>query len=194
MDAPTRSVESNMMPELPGSQKHSLYEVCQQLDDGRAARGKPSERAGLLVLLVVAKLAGMNTLQGASDWIRDQQERLLTGLKLTWTRMSCRHTSHSALSRLDSQKANEWRAAWLIRVEAQSRCAEEPGRLAAQAEQRSVLLAIDGKGLKGTGQHPYGGEKPQKHGLHVDEVQTGIVLHHGPILDKQNEGSAFNPL
>jgi hypothetical protein len=32
--------------------------------------------ANLLVVLVLAKLAGMQSLQGASDWIADQEARL----------------------------------------------------------------------------------------------------------------------
>jgi hypothetical protein len=41
--------------------------------------------------------------------------------------------------------------AWCVRQEAESRCGEEPSRLAAQASQRHVHLAVDGKALRGTG-------------------------------------------
>jgi hypothetical protein len=72
-----------------GSQKPAiaLYEVCQQVLDGRAARGKRSELAALLVVLVLAKLAGRQSLLGASEWIQDQQERLCAHLHLSWKRM-----------------------------------------------------------------------------------------------------------
>ena len=79
----------------------SLYEVCEQVVDGRCARGKQYDLAGLLVVLVLAKLAGMQSLQEASDWIADQQVRLCEGLQLTWKRMPCANTSSSALARLD---------------------------------------------------------------------------------------------
>src|SRR5581483_2161138 len=171
----------------------SLYEVCQHLTEGRAARGKTDELAGFVVLLFLAKLAGMKSLQGASDRVQDQQTRVRSERARKWKRMPCRNTYQYALERLDSQKANECLAGWLIRKESESRCGEEPGRLAAQAEQRSVHLALAGKGLKGIGEQPYGGEKPQKHGLHIYEVQTGIVLHHCPILEKQNAVSALKP-
>jgi predicted transposase YbfD/YdcC len=194
MDYTTLSIEPGTVEGLAGQQSQSLYEVCRHLTDGRAARGKTYELAGLVVLLILAKLAGMKSLQGASDWVRDQQMRLRSDLALKWKRMPCRNTYQYALERLDSQKANECLAAWLIRKEAESRCGEEPSRLVAQAEQRSVHLAIDGKVLKGTGQQPYGGDKPQKHVLHIYEVQTGIVLHQCPILEKQNEVSALKPL
>ena len=39
-------------------QTYSLYAVCRQLADGRAARGKRYDLAALIVLLTLAKLAG----------------------------------------------------------------------------------------------------------------------------------------
>ena len=44
----------------------SLYQALQQIEDGRAARGKQYELAALPLLLVLAKLAGMKSLLGAS--------------------------------------------------------------------------------------------------------------------------------
>ncbi len=55
--------------------------------DGRAARGKRYDLAALLVLLVLAKLAGMQSLLRASEWIKDQQVRLRAHLHLSWTRV-----------------------------------------------------------------------------------------------------------
>jgi hypothetical protein len=98
----------------------SLYEVCQQVVDGRAARGKQYELAALLVLLVLAKLAGMQSLLGASEWVQDQQERLREHLQLSWKRMPCANTYKYALARLDSQQVNTVVAAWLVRCEAAS--------------------------------------------------------------------------
>ena len=97
---------------------------------------------------------------GASDWIADQQARLCEGLQLSWKRMPCANTYSYVLARLDSQEVNAALAAWMVRKEAQSRCGEEPSRLAAQSSERSVHLAIDGKALKGTGKQLYGGEEP----------------------------------
>ena len=98
-----------------GSQKPAiaLYEVCQQVLDGRAARGKRYELAALLVVLVLAKLAGMQSLLGASEWIQDQQERLCAHLRLPWKRMPCANTYKYVLARLDSQQVNAQFAAWL---------------------------------------------------------------------------------
>ncbi len=194
MDYTTLTPEGIEAQTLTPAQTQSLYEVCRQIVDGRAARGKQYELAGLLIVLVLAKLAGMKSLLGASEWARDQQKRLCQQLKLCWKQMPCANTYKYALARLESQQVNAQFAAWLVRKEAESRCGDEPSRLARQSSQRSVHLAIDGKVLKGTGKQVYGGEKPQKHILHVYEVQTGIVLHQCPIDEKRNEVSTLKPL
>jgi predicted transposase YbfD/YdcC len=172
----------------------SLYRACQEVVDGRCARGKRYDVASLLVMLVLAKLAGMQSLQGASDWIRDQEALLREGLQLSWKHMPCANTYSYALARLDSQRVNEALAAWCVRKEAESRYGEHPSRLAAQTSERHVHLAIDGKALRGTGKQAYGGEEPQKQVLHVYEVQTGIVLQQCPIAPEHNEVSTLKPL
>lgn len=194
MEYTTLPIEGSSAQELSQEQTHSLYTICKQIGDKRAARGKQYDLAGLLMVLVLAKLAGMKSLSGASDWGRDQGTRLREHLNLSWKQMPCANTYKYALIRLDSQKINEQFREWLVRQEAESRCAGEPSRLAAQSDHQAVHLAIDGKVLKGTGKQVYGGEKPQKHVLHVYEVQTGIVLHQCPIEEKQNEVSALKPL
>jgi len=167
MDYTTLVAESQEGQEQPAKGMQSLYEVCQQVVDGREARGKRYELAGLLVVLVLAKLAGMQSLLGASDWVQDQEVLLRERLQLSWKRMPCANTYSYALRRLDSQKVNEALAAWCVRKEAESRCGEEPSRLVAQASERHVHLAVDGKALRGTGKQAYGGEEPQKQVLHV---------------------------
>lgn len=64
MDYTTLGPESKEGQEQPPKRMQSLYEVCQQVVDGREACGKRYELAGLL--LVLAKLAGMQSLLGES--------------------------------------------------------------------------------------------------------------------------------
>ena len=194
MDYTTLCVESKEDQEQVAKGMQSLYEVCQQVVDGRSVRGKRYDLAGLLVVLVLAKLAGMQSLLGASDWVRDQEAFLREGLQLSWKRMPCANTYSYALARLDSQEVNAALAAWCVRQEAESRCGEEPSRLVARPSERAVHLAIDGKALRGTGKQAYGGEEPQKQVLHVYEVQTGIVLQQCPIAQEHNEVSTLKPL
>ena len=121
MDYTTLCAENKEDQEQVAKRMQSLYEVCQQVVDGREARGKRYELAGLLVVLVLAKLAGMQSLLGASDWVRDQEPFLREGLQLSWQRMPCANTYSYALARLDSQEVNAALAAWYIRKEAESR-------------------------------------------------------------------------
>src|SRR2546421_2980478 len=194
MDYTTLLPESQEGQEQLSKRMHSLYQVCQQLVDGRKARGKRYDVAGLLVVLVLAKLAGMQSLVGASDWARDQEAFLRESLQLPWKRMPCANTYSYALARLDSQEVNAALAAWGVRKEAESRCGEEPSRLMTQSSERAVHLAIDGKALRGTGKQAYGGEEPQKQVLHVYEAQTGVVLQQCPIASEHNEVSTLKPL
>lgn len=92
-------------PSSPQERK-SLAAVCRELADGRAARGKRYDVAGLLLVLVLAKMAGMRSLLGASEWIKHQEELLRDELDLTWKRMPCANTYSYALARLDSQQVN----------------------------------------------------------------------------------------
>src|SRR2546421_123737 len=162
MDYTTLVAKNNDSQEQPAKRMQSLYAMCQEVVDGRCARGKRYDLAGLLVVLVLAKLAGMQSLQGASDWIQDQEAFLREGLQLSWKRMPCANTYSYALARLDSQQVNAALAAWFVRQEAESRYGNEPSRLAAQSSERHVHLAVDGKALRGTGKQLYGGEEPQK--------------------------------
>jgi hypothetical protein len=112
---------TTLLPEVKESQKpvqkqgQSLYGICHQLVDGRAARGKRYDLAGLLAVLVLAKLAGMKSLLGASEWIRHQEELLRQELQLSWKRMPCTNTYSYVLARLDSQQINATLAAWFVR-------------------------------------------------------------------------------
>jgi hypothetical protein len=100
---------TTLLPEVKESQEqehqrlHSLYAVCQQVVDGRAARGKRYELATLLLVLVLAKLAGMKSLLGASEWIEHQEGLLREVLHLPWKRMPCANTYSYALAHLDSK-------------------------------------------------------------------------------------------
>ncbi|HEU5375711.1 MAG TPA: ISAs1 family transposase [Ktedonobacteraceae bacterium] len=194
MDYTTLLEEKQETQSLNQKKMQTLYDVCRQMVDGRKARGKRYDLAGLLVVLVLAKLAGMSSVLGASEWVKDQEERLREGLGLSWKQMPCANTYSYALAHMDSQTVNAHLAAWLVRKEAESRCGEEPSRLAVQRREQPTHVAVDGKALKGTGKQTYGGENPQKHVLHVYEVHTGIVLQQCPIAPEHNEVSTLKPL
>jgi DDE_Tnp_1-associated len=186
MDYTTLLSEIKERQNQPQKGMQSLYEVCQQVGDGRGARGKRYDLAGLLVVLIVAKLAGMKSLVGASEWVRDQGKRLREQLGLSWKQMPCANTSKYALARLESQQVNAQLAAWFVRCQTPSQEGQE--------RPDTLHLAMEGKVLKGTGKQAYGGEEPQKHVLHVYEGQTGLVLQQCPIAVEHNEVSTLKPL
>jgi DDE_Tnp_1-associated/Transposase DDE domain len=167
------------------SQIQSLYQVCHQLKDGRKARGRQYDLAGILLVVVLAKLAGISNLLAASEWAKDQEQIIRANVKLSWKRMPCTNTYSYVLARLDSQRVNAHLAAWFVRQMSQQ-------RKGARDNQHSHL-AIDGKALKSTGEQAYGGEHPQQHLLHIYEAETGVVLQQIPIGTKTNEVGALKP-
>ena len=70
MDYTALLKESQTEGVFSSRQVPSLYLVCQQLTDGRKARGKRDDLAGIMLVLVWAKLAGMSSILAVSEWAR----------------------------------------------------------------------------------------------------------------------------
>lgn len=186
MDYTTLLEESKTEGVSSPTQMQSLYRVCQQLADGRKARGKRYDLAGVLAVVILAKLAGMNGILAACEWAKDQETVIRTNLSLTWKRMPCANTYSYILAHLDSQQVNAHLAAWFVRQMGHQREGE--------SGDQHVHLAIDGKALKSTGEQAYGGDHAQQHLLHIYEAETGVVLQQIPIGTKTNEVGALKPL
>ena len=168
----------------------SLYETLQGLTDRRRAQGKRYSLAFILCLLIVAKLAGQQTLSGATEWIRHRGKQFAQRFGLERETMPCQMTYCKVLARVESQQLDELLSAFFVRWEAQSRCGEEPSRLQSpQVQADHAHLAIDGKTLRATT-----GEAQPVHQLSCYEVATGIVLWHCEVGAKENEISALKPL
>ncbi len=168
----------------------SLYETLQGLTDRRRAQGKRYSLAFILCLLIVAKLAGQQTLSGATEWIRHRGKQFAQRFGLERETMPCQMTYCNVLARVESQQLDELLSAFFVRWEAQSRCGEEPSRLQSpQVQADHAHLAIDGKTLRATT-----GEAQPVHQLSCYEVATGIVLWHCEVGAKENEISALKPL
>ncbi|HET8843289.1 MAG TPA: ISAs1 family transposase [Ktedonobacteraceae bacterium] len=163
----------------------SLYQICQQLTDGRKARGKRYDLAGILVVVVWAKLAGMQSLLAVSEWAKAQEAVIRASVGLGWKRLPCPNTYSYVLARLESQLVNAHVAAWFVR--------QMTSAPSGESDERHLHLAIDGKALKSTGEQAYGGDHPQQHLLHLYEVETGVVLQQIPIGSKTNEVGALKP-
>jgi len=167
----------------------SLYEALQELPDIRRAQGKRYSLALILCLVILAKLAGQKSLSGATQWLHHRRVALTERLGLHKPRLPCHMTYCNVLAQVDGGQLDKLLAAFFERLEAQSRCGEEPSRLLTpQGHADHSHLAIDGKALRATSkqQHPV-------HQLSCYEVTTGRVLWHCNVQEKHNEISELKP-
>jgi len=116
MDYTTLVAESKAGQEQSTKGMQSLYQVCQQVVDGRCARGKRVSRwQACWSYWCWPSWQACRAWWGKVDWVKDQQELLREELQLSWKRMPCANTYSYALARLDSQQVNAALAAWFVR-------------------------------------------------------------------------------
>lgn len=170
--------------------RNSLYETLQGLSDPRRGAGKRYPLPVLLCLLCLAKMAGQQSLKGATEWVRLRAESLAAAFGLKRPAMPCQMTYKRMLEVIDAQILNDLLVAFFTRWEAQQRCEEEPSRLQTEAGYlEHAQVAIDGKAVRATSKeaHPV-------HQLSAYDVTTGVVLFQVNVGEKQNEISALKPL
>ncbi len=140
------------------------------LTDSRSTKGLRFPLAPVLVLIVLAKMSGEDQPSGIADWIKHRGQRLQEALQLHWSRMPHHNTYRRILGdvippdELDSVVGEQ--------------LLSQPG------VGRSVLVAIDGKTVRGTidAAHPRG-----DHLLAAYLPEEGIVLLQVAAGDKENE-------
>ncbi len=148
----------------------SLYDYLSQVTDTRQARGKRYELTTLLVLIVLAKLAGQQNPSQIADWVAYRLDKLRQMHVLNWTKAPSHMTYRRVLATLVS--------------------AEELERLMSAYQQQGLeaghelLLSMDGKTLRGT---IPAGETRGVHLLAVYVPQQGLVLGQAQVDGKQNE-------
>lgn len=126
----------NCSTEIAHEHVQSLHELLQQVPDYRAKRGRRYEAATVLIILLLAKLAGESTLSGIAHWARLREAWLkeVFGRR----RLPCANTYAYVCTRLDMAELNAKVRAWLMQV--------TPERQADELLQ----WAIDGKVLRGS--------------------------------------------
>jgi len=170
--------------------RNSLYEALQELPDSRRGAGKRYPLPVLICLLCLAKMAGQNTLKGATEWVRLRAELLACSFGLKRSAMPCQMTYKRMLEAIDAQVLMDLLSAFFTRWEAQQRCGNEPSRLQTESGHREhAHVAIDGKAVRATSQ-----EAQPVHQLSAYDVTTGVVLFQVNVGEKQNEISALKPL
>lgn len=145
----------------------SLSSRLGQLVDRRKARGKRYELWQVCILALMAKLCGEDHIYGMAQWARQRGEVLgpLLGLG---DRMPCHNTYRRVLGE------------WLSTAEFDA----QVSAFLRQRSEQSVLIALDGKTLRGT--IPPGGSQ----GVHLLAAylpDEGVVLLQVAVDGKENE-------
>ncbi len=147
----------------------SLYDRFLGLTDKRRARGKRFELALVLILIVLAKLAGEDRPTGIAEWARLREGILIPLLGLTRAYLP----SHNTYRRLLRD---------MVDVSELQQVISE--FLTGLASGQSVLIALDGKTLRGS--IPAG----RTRGVHLLAAylpHEGIVLFQLAVGSKENE-------
>lgn len=148
----------------------SLGERLRTLTDKRHRRGIRYRLDVLLVLLVLAKLGGADQPSAIGDWLRSRSKALRAALCLPLPRLPHPNTFRRIMDEVVSPEELETTFSAFVQT--------LPG------VGRSVLIALDGKTVRGTiGEHHPQGE----HLLCAYLPQEGVVLFQVPAGVKDNE-------
>jgi predicted transposase YbfD/YdcC len=172
MDCSTEAVEGH---EVDDAQVQSLYAMLRQVPDYRAQRGRRYEAATVVVILLLAKLAGQKTVSGAAEWAR-LREPWLKGV-LGLERLPCANTYHYICAHLDGVELNDCIRAWLAQGAAHLKADE------------LVQWAVDGKVLRGSHRSTPLAQNGQEV-LNVYAVASGVLEHCQRIERKGLEAAA----
>lgn len=148
----------------------ALWQRLAALRDARRPRGKRYPLPWVLVLVVLAKLAGEDQPSGIADWVAHRRAALQGALGLAWARMPHHTTYRRVLERAVDPGELDAAVGAFLRA--------RPG------VGRSVLVSIDGKTVRGTIGAPDGrGE----HLLAAYLPLEGVVLMQVAADEKENE-------
>jgi hypothetical protein len=147
-----------------------LWRHLGQLPDRRHRKGRRYELGAVLILIVLAKLCGQDHPSGIADWIGRRSQPLRAALHLRWARMPHHNTYRRILEQVVSPET-------LDEVVSRYLCSL-PG------VGHSVLIAIDGKTVRGTidAANPRG-----DHLLAAYLPEEGVVLLQVAAGAKENE-------
>ncbi len=168
---------------LQVSGERGLLEYLAQVTDHRKPKGKRHDLAAILVVVVVARLCGANSVYAAAQFAATMPQQALRRCGIRYNTRLGRHVppSHKTIKRavraVDAAAADEQLCAWL-RAEAAA------GRL------NWRHIAIDGKTVRGA-VRPDG---TQPHLLAAYDVTAGTVLGQASVGAKTNEITCFVPL
>ncbi len=160
----------------PVSQEATVFDLAslltrlQSLSDRRCPKGLRYPLGPVLLLIILAKLAGADKPQAIADWISARGHLLRQALGLPWRRMPHHNTYRRILAQAVSPE------------ELDRTVGEYLGSLPGVG--RSVLIAIDGKTVRGT----IAAANPQgEHLLGAYLPAEGVVLMQVRAGERENE-------
>jgi len=148
----------------------ALVGYLEQLTDPRGAQGKIYPLSCILIWMLLAILCGENTPNGIFEWVRLRQETLVRLFACKHARTPCLNTYRTVLSQVISQEELQTVLRHFL--------------LTQYGGQRSILVAIDGKTMRGT--IPPGASN----GVHLLAAylpEEGIVLAQVAVQGQTNE-------
>lgn len=128
------------------SEIRSIYEQLQAVPDYRCKRGRRYEAAVVIVIVLLAKLAGEESVSGIAHWARLRAQWLQNVMGLM--RLSCANTYAYICAHLDMLALNTQIATYFEQCEQAAKNQSPP----ACADEQTALehLAVDGKVLRGS--------------------------------------------
>lgn len=169
-------MNSTISPTIKGRLDANVFDITSlllrlaTLTDTRSTKGLRYELVQLLLLIVLAKMSGEDQPSGIADWIKVRGQLLREAFHLSWSRMPHHNTIRRVIENVVLP--------------------EELDRIVGEHHQslpgvgHSVLIAIDGKTVRGTidAENPRG-----DHLLAAYLPEEGIVLMQVATGDKENE-------
>jgi len=148
----------------------SLYDYLSKVEDPRKAKGKRYTLTSLLILMLLAKLAGEDKPSGMAEWISHRKELWVQYEILGQPKTACHMTYRRVLQGTISPEELEN----IVQAYHRRRLRTE----------RRIVISIDGKSMRGT--IPYG----EQRGVHLLAVYVpgqGLVLAQAEVDQKENE-------
>jgi predicted transposase YbfD/YdcC len=177
---------------LAPDQCRSLLEHLAQLADPRQRRGRRHALGTVLAVAACAVLAGATSLVAIAEWAADAPGPVLAALGVrrhpltgAW-RPPAEATVRRVLARVDPDTLDQVVGVWLARQQPPPPTTRPPP--APRRPRRAV--AVDGKTLRGSGQHP----RLPVHLLAAMDHTSRAVLAQTEVDGKTNEITRFRPL
>lgn len=164
MEANESCTEGGMIFDL-----HSLYAYLERVVDPRQRKGIRYQIATLLLLLLLAKLAGQDHPTGMAEWVKHREAALVEMLKLPRKEVPHHCTFRRMLQSMEPTLFEQ--------VVSDYQREHRPG-------ERELVISIDGKTLRGTI------VKEQSRGVHLLAAYlpgAGLVLMEVAVECKENE-------